>query len=212
MALGHYQQSTAVTSGSTLLGGWAMAVAGTAGTAVGEATAGLFEGFETFGSDQTILGLGNMTGFTENIEKTTMQAGNSSEPDNGVANHTATITFETLEFHPPNWDIIRGGNLDVPSTVESFLGGSAYVFSTGGLAVIDKKAFAFYNTKLIAGITVATIIVVYAARIEAGMVFTPKSDHDTDPVMVIPFTITAELATDRTVGEQLFRIETDIGL
>lgn len=216
MAGGHYQQKAAAVSGTTLMGGWAMAVAGTVGTAVGAATAGLFEGFTTFGSGQTILGLGNLTGLTENIEKMTTQAGNSNEPDQDVVNHTATITFEMLEFYPPNWDIIRGGNLDISvvATAGTYIGtspGTCNIYSTGGLSSIDPKAFAFYNTKLVAGSTVGTIIIVYRARIETGMIFTPKSDHDTDPVMVLPITLTAELDTDRTAGDQLIYTETEMG-
>ena len=214
MALGHYQQTAQAVSGATLLGGWQMAVAGTAATAVNAATAGLFAGFTTFASSCTLLGIGNMTGFTENIELTTTQAGNSKEPDKAVANHTATITFEMLEFYLPNLAIIRGANLDTTTnTAGTYIQGSGTckTISTGGLTAVDKKAYAFLNTKMVAGSTVETIIVVYAAKIEVGLAWTPMGDHDTDPVMVTPITIMAELDTGRTAGDQLFIIETDLG-
>ncbi|KKL25862.1 hypothetical protein LCGC14_2401020, partial [marine sediment metagenome] len=103
MALGHYQQTAQAVSGSTLLGGFQLGIA---------ATAGIFAA----GSMATILGIGNLTDFTENIEMTTTQAGNSNEPDKAVANHTLTITFELLEFYPPKWDTIRGGSLDTENS------------------------------------------------------------------------------------------------
>ena len=216
MALGHYQQTAEAVSGTTLLGGWQMAAAGTVGTTVSAATGGMFLAFTTFASGCTVLGIGNLTGFTENLEFTTTQAGNSKEPDKKVANHTATITFDMLEFYPPNWDIIRGTNLDtsVVSTAGTFMGASpatANTFSTGGLTAVDARAFAFYNTKMVAGTTVGTIICVYKAKAEVGLAWTPMSDHDTDPVMVTPITITAELDTTRTAGDQLFVIETEMG-
>jgi len=201
MALGHFQQTAMAVSGSTLLGGCKMGVAASAVTFAG-------------GSMGTVLGIGNMTGFTENLEFTTTQAGNSSEPEKAVSKHTLTITFELLEFYPPNWDIIRGGSLDTENALSAptYLSGTANIFSSGGLTAIGEKSFAFLNTKLIAGSTVETILVVYKAKIEAGLILTPKSDHDADPVMVLPFTLTGELDTTRTVGDQLYVIETQLGV
>ena len=204
MALGHYQQTAQAVSGSTLLGGFQLGIA---------ATAGIFAA----GSMATILGIGNLTDFTENIEMTTTQAGNSNEPDKAVANHTLTIAFELLEFYPPKWDTIRGGSLDTENsaTAPTYLAGgtgSTNVFSTGGLSAIEAKAYKFLNTKLIAGSTVETALVVYKAKIEAGMIIIPKSDHDTDPVMVLPITLTGELDTSRTAGDQLYIIESELGI
>ncbi len=204
MALGHYQQTALAVSGTTLLGGFQLGIA---------ATAGIFAA----GSMATILGIGNLTNFTENPEMTTTQAGNSNEPDKAVANHTLTIEFELLEFYPPNWNTIRGGSLDTENTATAATyltggTGTTNVFSTGGLSAIDAKAFKFLNSKLIAGTTVETALVVYKARIEAGMIITPKSDHDTDPVTVLPFTLTGELDTSRTAGDQLYIVESELGV
>ncbi|KKL52180.1 hypothetical protein LCGC14_2288030, partial [marine sediment metagenome] len=90
MALGRYQQTSLTNTGTILQGGFQMGIA---------ATAGIFAG----GSLGTVLGIGNLTGLTENIEKTTTQAGNSDQPDAQVANHTMTITFDLLEFWPPSF-------------------------------------------------------------------------------------------------------------
>lgn len=202
MALGRYQQTSLTNTGTVLQGGFRMGVAGTAGV------------FES-GSLGTVLGIGNLTGLTENIEKTTTQAGNSDQPDAQVANHTLTITFDLLEFWPPSFDLIRGGSLDTENslTASTYLSsGTVNTISTGGLDTLAGKAFIFENTTYVAGATAVTILVAYLARIEAGMVITPKTDHDTDPVMVMPFTLTAELDTSRIPGDQLFIIESELGV
>ena len=88
MALGHYQQTSLANAGTLLQGGFQLGVA---------ATAGIFAG----GSVGTTLGIGNLVSLTENIERTTTQAGNSQLPEELVANHTITVNFELLEFWPP---------------------------------------------------------------------------------------------------------------
>ncbi len=201
MALGRYQQTSLSNAGTILQGGFRMGVAG---------TAGIFES----GSLGTILGIGNLTGLTENIEKTTTQAGNSDQPDEQVATHTLTIAFDLLEFWPPSFDLIRGGSLDSENaaTAGTYISGTVNVFSTGGLSTLAGKAFIFENTTYVEGATAVTVLIAYLARIEAGMVFTPKTDHDTDPVMVMPFTLKAELDTGRTAGDQLFIAESELGV
>ena len=218
MALGHYQQTSLTVTAATLTGGWKMATA---------LTSGVFEGATAFGSGATILGIGNLTGFTENIELTTTQAGNSNMPEKVVAVHGATITFELMEFYLPTIAEIRGGSansLDTSSvapTASTYLtgvggagagsAGTVTTLSTGGLNEIDEAAYAFYNVKMEAGATVETIIVIHKARISAGLNFTPKTDHDTDPVTVFPFTLEAELDTAQTAGNQLYFIESELG-
>lgn len=203
MALGQYQQTSLTNAGTLLEGGFRMGVAGTAGVFAG-------------GSLGTVLGIGNLTGFTENIEKTTTQAGNSDQPDMRVANHTLTITFDLLEFWPPSFDLIRGGSLDIENaaTASTYIGGTgtANTITTGGLNTLTGKAFCFENTTVVSGATAVTVLIAYLARIEAGLAFTPKTDHDTDPVMVMPFTLTAELDTSRTAGDQLYIIESELGV
>ena len=205
MALGHYQQTALTNAGTLLQGGFRLGVAGSAGAFAG-------------GSLGTVLGIGNLTGFTENIERSTTQAGNSDMPDEVVAVHSLTITFELLEFWLPSFDEIRGGGLDTENaaTAPTYIAGgtSATVntISTGGLNVLTGKAFIFENTTMVSAATAKTVLIAYKAKLEEGMTFTPKTDHDTDPAMVIPFTLTAELDTDRTKGDQLFIIESELGI
>ena len=202
MALGHYQQTSLTNAGTLLQGGFRLGVAASAAS------------FES-GSIGTVLGIGNLTSIQENLERTTTQAGNSDLPEELVANQSLTVSFELLEFWPPTFDAIRGGDLDTENsaTASTYINGAgtSNVFSTGGLNTLTGKAFAFENTTMVDGATAVTVLIVYKAKIEQGLAFTPKSDHDTDPVMVMPFTLTGELDTARTAGDQLFIIESELG-
>jgi len=204
MALGHFQQTNLTNAGTILMGGFRMGVAASAASFAG-------------GSLGTILGLGNLTGLTENIERSTIQAGNSNAPDEVVATHSLTISFELLEFWLPSFDRIRGGSLDTENaaTAATYIYGTptANTLSTGGLNIITPQAFIFENTTLdSAGATAVTILVVYKASLEQGIAFTPKTDHDTDPAMVVPFTLRGELDTARTKGDQLWYFESELGV
>ena len=202
MALGRFQTTSLTNAGTLLSGGFKMGYAPTAGSFIG-----------TVG---TALGLGNLTGLTGNIELTTTQAGNSNMPIEQVAVHTVTVTFDLLELWPTTFDAIRGGSLDTVNAGTDgtyFTGtGNTNVISTGGLTTIDTLAFCFENTTYVDAAAKRTKLVIYKARIEQGLTFTPKTDHDTDPVMVYPFTLTGEVDTDRTAGDQLFVIETELGV
>ena len=202
MALGTFQQTSLTNAGTLLQGGFKLGVAASAASFVA--------------SLGTVLGIGNMTSIQENIEKTTTQAGNSDQPEKLVAVHTITATFELLEFWPPTFDAIRGGGLDSENaaTASTYISGTgtANVFSTGGLNVLTEKAFIFENTTMVAGLTAVTILIIYSATIEQGIAFTAKTDHDTDPAMVMPFTLTGQLETSRVAGDQLFIIESELGV
>jgi len=202
MALGHYQQ-TSLTNASTLLEG---------GFRIGIATAAvMFEG----GSVQTVLGIGNLVSIQENIELSTTQAGNSNMPVERVASQTLTVNFELLEFWAPTFDLIRGSGLDTTGyTASTYITGTptARSISTGGLDTLGTMAYVFENVTMVSGATAKTVLIVYKARIAQGLAFTSKTDHDTDPVMVYPFTLTAELDTSRTKGDQLFIIESELGV
>ncbi len=203
MALGHFQQ-TSLTNAETLLqGGFKLGTAASAASFIG-------------GSLGTVLGIGNLTSITENIEKTTTQAGNSDQPEKLVAVHTITASFELLEFWPPSFDAIRGGDLDSENaaTASTYIDGTptANTLSSGGLNALTEKAYIFENTTMVAGSTAVTLLIIYSATIEQGLAFTAKSDHDTDPAMVMPFTLTGELETSRAAGDQLFIIESELGV
>ena len=200
MALGHYQQTSETIANSLLMGGFRMGYAASAAAFVA--------------SVGTVLGIGNLTGFTENVELMTTQAGNSNKPDKKIVKQTVTVTFELLEFSTPKFAAIRGGSADTSATTSStYIGGTptANIFSTGGLRNLTDVAFCFENTTKVGTTTTTTILVVYKAKMEQGLAFTPKSDNDTDPAMVIPFTVTGECDTARTAGDQLYKIESQLG-
>jgi len=203
MASGTYQQTSLTNAGTLLEGGFRLGVAASAASFVG-------------GSLGTVLGIGNLTSVQENLERTTTQAGNSDQPVEKVANHTITVSFELLEFWPPTFDAIRGSSLDTENsaTAATYISGTptANTFSTGGLNTLTPQAFIFENTTYVSGATAKTLLVVYKATIEQGLAFTPKTDHDTDPVMVIPFTLTGEVDTARAQGDQLYYIESELGV
>ena len=194
----HYQNTGITNANSLLQGGWKMEVAASAGNLV---------------ASSTNIGVGNLISFTENLVPYAVQAGNAPDPLTGVATHTVTINFETLEFWPPTFDAIRGGGLDTENaaTAGTYVAGTANVISTGGLSVLTNKAYRFLNTKLVSSATVQTAIVVYKGYAEQGISFTAKGDNDEDPVTVIPWVITGKLDTARTAGDQLFIIEAEGG-
>jgi len=203
MALGKFQQTSLTNAGSLLQGGFRLGVAASAAGFAGSSLG-------------TVLGIGNLTNIQENIEMSTTQGGNSNMPEAVVANHTLTVNFELLEFWLPTFDNIRGGELDTENsaTASTYIdgAGTANVFSTGGLHALSAQSFAFQNVTLVNGATAVTILIVYKAKIAQGLAFTAKTDHDTDPAMVIPFTLTGELDTARAAGDQLFIIESELGV
>jgi len=202
MALGHYQQTSLTNAGTLLEGGFRMGIA---------TAAVMFAG----GSVQTVLGIGNLTSIQENIELSTTQAGNSNMPVERVASQTLTINFELLEFWAPTFDLIRGSGLDTTGyTASTYITGTptARSISTGGLDTLNTMSYVFENVTMVSGATAKTVLIVYKARIAQGLAFTSKTDHDTDPVMVYPFVLTAELDTSRTKGDQLFIIESELGV
>ena len=200
MALGHYQNTGLATANSLIFGGFRMDVAGTAGALVAAASC-------------TNVGLGRNLSITENIGKYTCQADNGPDPAKGVATHTMTISFELLEWYGPTMDKIRGTGFDSESnpSVGTYMTGSAQVLTTGGFTELNSTAFKFTNRKLVSAATVETVIVVYKAYLDAGMVLTAKSDNDEDPINVYPVTLEAVLDTSRSAGDQLYIIETEIG-
>ena len=202
MALGHFQETSLTNAGTLLQGGFRMGVAASAAAFVG-------------GSLGTVLGIGNLTSIQENIERTTTQAGNSDQPEELVATQSLTVSFELLEFWLPTFAAIRGGGLDTEnsSTASTYITSTptANTFSSGGLNALTEKAFAFENTTVIDGVSKVTVLVVYKAKLEQGLAFTAKTDHDTDPAMVSPFVLTGELETSRAAGDQLYIIESQLG-
>jgi hypothetical protein len=80
------------------------------------------------------------------------------------------------------------------------------IINGGGNTTITERAFRLTNTRLISGVTHATVIVVYKAVVDNGPQFTAKSDNDADPVNVMAFTITGKNDSTKSAGSQLYSI------
>ena len=146
------------------------------------------------------LGAGIVTSFGHNITKYDVQAGNAPDPIEGVADEEFRIEFELIEYEGSVLSVIQGGAIsDSTSTNLSTIDG-------GGNTTITERAFRLTNTRTISSTTVETIIKVYKATMENGLQFTPKSDNDADPIMVMPGVIIAKNDTTLTAGSQLFQI------
>jgi len=200
--MANLQNSAPVHSGTALLGNYIMEWAASSGV---------------LSSSAVNLGLGALTGFTETWEKYAAQEANGPAMIEGVATHTLQITFDLFEFWPVNFDNLRGGNFDVEtaSTSAAFHGTGASTginaFSTGGKTTLSPGCIKLTNYSFNNGSTSETVIVVYKAYADAGMTLAIKTDSDTDPVNATQWTIIGKLDTARTKGDQLFKIETDLG-
>ena len=190
-------QTTQATANSLLIGSFKLEVA--------SSVAGVY----------TNVGIGRGFRFAENITPYSVQADNGPDPIDGVSRQTATLEFEMMEFYIPTIDAIRGTGLDLDGTASVgtwVTGGSVRTLSTGGLSALNDRVFKFTNIKLVSGATVETVIVFYKSHITKGLEIASKSDNDEDPVNVYPFAAEAKLDTSRTAGDQLYKIETEIGV
>ena len=152
------------------------------------------------------IGAGMLNNFNHVPEMYDAQAGNAPDPIEGVANETVTVDFEFIEYDSSVMNVMWGGLFT--STTSS----SVQTIHAGGLAdtTIASRAWKFTNTRRnSAGVTTQTILVVYKGYMDAGPTFTFKSDNDTDPVAVMPATITGKLDGALTAGQQLYYITRD---
>jgi len=142
------------------------------------------------------LGAGMVNSFGHNITKYNVQAGNAPDPIEGVATETFTISADLLEFDASVMAAIQCGAI-------TYAGGTA---KAGGVGTLTPVAFKLVNTRTIAGSVFTTTVVVFRCTLDTGMQFTAKSDNDTDPINVIPITVTGKPQTTFSAGTQLYQI------
>jgi hypothetical protein len=152
------------------------------------------------GGSYTNLGAGIVTSFTHTPEFYDSQAGNAPDPVEGVANETATIEFEMIEYDGSVLAAISCGLVTESNTT------TLSTMDAGGNTVLTDRAFRITNSWISGSTTVETILTLYKATLQSGISINFKSDNDTDPVGTIPGTIVAKLDATRTAGSQLFQL------
>ena len=179
-------QNTSVDSDKLIIGNYKIEVA-----TVGSSVASTWDN----------LGAGMISAFGHNITKYNVQAGNAPDPMEGIATETFTISGELIEYDGEMLATAYGGILTVGSTATS-----ASIIYGGGEATVTPKSFKLTNTRMVAGATEQTVILVYKGTFDNGLQFTIKSDNDQDPISVMSFSITGKLDSTRTAGDQLYSI------
>ena len=86
---------------------------------------------------------------------------------------------------------------------------SNYTLKSGGLTTITPYWHRLTNQKVVSGVTKYFYIVIYSGSMNKGLDFAFKSANESDSVLEMPFEIQAELDTTRSVGDQLFYIESE---
>jgi len=147
------------------------------------------------------VGAGILNSFNHNTTPYDAQAGNAPDPIEGIANEVCVADMEMIEYDSSVISIIQGG------LIASSTSSSVETIHAGGYAdtTITPKAWRLTNTRTISGATIQSIITVYYATPDAGPQWSFKSDNDTDPVAVMPLSITGKLETSRAPGDQLYK-------
>lgn len=146
------------------------------------------------------MGAGMVNSFRHNVEKWDVQAGNAPDPIEGVSRETFVVEMELIEYEASTLAAISSGLVTSAST------GTVMTLYAGGNFTLTQRAFRLTNSRLISGATKETIITVYRVTPDQGPSFTAKSDNDADPIQVMPFTLTGEPDSTRSVGTQLYTI------
>lgn len=148
------------------------------------------------------IGAGIITNISHEPTRYDVQSGNAPDPIEGVATEQIKVDFEMIVYDASVLSVIHGG-LFVMSTTSSI-----QTIHAGGNndPTIDYRAWKFTNTKYVDSSTVETILTIYKATPDAGPKFTLKSDNDTDPIAVMPISITGKLDSALAAGHQLYTI------
>jgi hypothetical protein len=146
------------------------------------------------------LGAGMVNSFGHNFEKFDVQAGNAPDPIEGVSKETFPIEMELIEYDASVMAAVSSGLVTSAST------GTVMTLYGGGNTTLTPRAIRLTNTRSVSGATKQTIITVFKSTINQGPQFTAKSDNDTDPINVMPLSITGEIDSTRSVGTQLYTI------
>lgn len=183
-------QNSSVTNSALIVGNYKVEVAPYSATAT---------------TGWTNVGAGKVNKFGHNITMLKVQSGNAPDPLEGVGDETFTVDMEMIEFVGTVLSALQGGAITSASTATGVT-----TINGGGNGTITPYAVRLTNTRMVSGATNQTVIIMYKATMDSGIQVTAKSDNDTDPINVLPVTLTAKLDSTRTVGSQLFSITKNI--
>lgn len=147
------------------------------------------------------LGAGMVNSFAHIITKYDTQAGNAPDPVEGIADETFTIDMELIEFDASALAAMSSGGMTKATGASGVT-----ILNAGGNTTLTERAFKLTNTRLIAGVTCSTVILVYKATVDNGLAFTAKSDNDADPINVMPVAITGKIDATLSAGSQLYSL------
>lgn len=153
------------------------------------------------------LGAGMVNSFNHAITKYDVQAGNAPDPIEGIAEESFVIDMELITYDASVLAAISNGLLTADTSSSS----TQTVLKAGGSTELTARAFKLTNRRLVSGATKETVIMVFKATIDNGLQITAKSDNDTDPINVLPVSITAKLDTTLSAGTQLYTITHPFG-
>jgi len=154
----------------------------------------------TVGGTYVNLGAGIVNSFVHNIEKYDSQAGNAPDPIEGIADESVVVEFEMIEYDGSVLSAIMCGLItETHTTVLSTI-------AAGGNQQLTPRVFRITNTSTLSSTTVETIMTVFKATLNTGPAINFKSDSDTDPVSIMPCTLTGKPDTTLTVGSQLYSL------
>ena len=146
------------------------------------------------------VGAGMVSASIHEVERYTVQAGNAPDPLEGVSDETIKVSFEMIEYDASVLAAMSGGLFTSSTTA------STQTIHAGGNNTITPRAFKFTNTKYIDTATVTTILTVYHATMDTGLAINWKSDNDSDPIAVMPGSITGKINDSLTIGKQLYTL------
>jgi len=185
-------QNTAVDSDLLTLGNWKIQVA----------TYATYVTVASVASACDNLGAGILNSFTHNVTKYDVQSGNAPDPIEGIAEENCEATGELIELGVAKFASAWGGILTTATTITTTLA----VLSAGGKSTQTPKTFLFTNRRVVSGVSQETNIIVYKGYMTTGFAANFKSDNDSDPITVYPFTIEGIIDGTRTAGDQLLSV------
>lgn len=76
----------------------------------------------------------------------------------------------------------------------------------GGNSTVTPKIFRITNSTTVGGTIRTTVLTIFKGYLTSGFALNFKGDNDSDPIAVMPCTITGKVDATLTAGSQLFKI------